>query len=217
MNVGQAIAQIQLLMGFRSDLATQAKTQLELAQDQYERGPIYPWFLLSEIQTFVTSIGERRVPLPADFISENEEAALFYDDDEGDDAGEAFQLGKHDYDYLVKEWGLLAKGTPQAYAVQGEYFILFPVPDALYTISIQVYKKDTKISSLSNDATNKWLDKAPDCIIGKAGQMLATAARDTIATQAFMAMEQKGQAQLQIDNEARKHTNRQYQIGGPHV
>lgn len=213
MNLGDAIGLISTLMGFRGDLTTKAATALQLAQEHYERGPVYPWFLLSEDATIVTSIGERRIPMPTDFVGEYEEAVIFYEDEDGEEQ----YLSKKDYDYLLKKFTSTTTGPPENYSADGLYFNLFPIPDALYTLTMKFYKKDTLISSLSNTGTNKWLTYAPNCLIGWAGQNLATGARDVVASARFQTLEAEGRKLLDTQNEERKHSNRQYQIGGPHV
>lgn len=211
MNVQQAIDLTQSIMGYRSDLVTRIVSMLDLAQEFYERGPVYPWFLLSETSVIVTQIGERRVPFPANFIGEYEEAALYYEDAELEDN----RLEKHDYDYLIRKTTAIAVGKPCAYSMDGTYFNLFPIPDALYTISTKFYKKDIAPSTLSVSGTNKWLTNAPNCLVGWAGQQLAASTRDTIAGMQFQMLESAAKAQLAIQNEDKKHSNRVYQIGGP--
>jgi hypothetical protein len=213
MNLGEALGLIALILGNRSDLATKGQTALGIAQSHFEQGPDYPWFLVSESATIVTAIGERRIPMPTDFIGEYEEAALFYEDTDG----ELTKLAKKDYDYLVGKYTATAEGEPEMYSADGLYFNLFPLPDDLYTLQTKFYKKDTAISTLSSGSTNKWLTYAPNCLIGWAGQNLAAGLRDTVAAARFQVLEGEGRKLLNTQNEERKHSNRQYQIGGPHV
>lgn len=213
MLLSEAMLQVRTLLGFRTDLTQATLTQLTRAQEELERGPTYPWFLLSEEATTLTSENARRVQLPPDFIAEYEYGALWYvpDDVEVDE----LELDKKDYDDLRKSYGTTAMGPPCAYAKDGFYFRIFPLPDAEYTLKMLYYKKDQPISSVSTDATNKWLTYAPNVLIGKAGKILAIAAGNQMALGAFTEMETQGRVLLRTQNEEQKHTNRSYQMGGP--
>jgi hypothetical protein len=213
MTKDEAMLLLSSIMGNRSDLVTKGPTMLKMAQNHYERGPEYPWFLLSEDTTIRTQIGERRVPLPvADFIEEYEDGALFYDAEDGSPQSE---LEKEDYDYLMKFYGSNCTGTPQAYSSDGLYFNIFPLPNALSLLRMKYYKKDVDITGLSGSATNKWLTYAPNCLIGWAGQNLASTYRDVVAANRFMQIENEARLVLDRQNESHKHSNRTYQIGGP--
>jgi hypothetical protein len=214
MTLDEAMEELKVVLGFRSDLATTGPAALKKAQENYERGPVYPWFLLSENSFTQTSDTDRRVQLPSDFIAEYEEGALFYDSQEDDESWE--QLYKYDYDYLVKKYGTVAVGEPQTYSFDGKYFNIFPKPDALYKLWMKYYQHDISISSLSGSDTNLWLTNAPDCIIGRAGGILAAGYRDNVATMKFKDLENEAKAVLNIQNEDRKHSNRIYQVGGAH-
>jgi len=184
-----------------------------MAQDHYERGPTYPWFLLSEDSTIRTADGDRRVPLPTGYIAEYEEGGLYYDTEVT--GADLVELSKDDFDYWNAFYGSSATGEPEAYSLDGLYFNIFPLPDDTYLLRTKVYLKDTDVSSISGDATNKWLTYAPNCIIGWAGQVLASGLRDNVAGAKFVSMESEGRKLLQIQNEERKVSNRSLQIGGP--
>lgn len=212
MTLDEAITQFSTLLGFRTDMVSKAPAMLTNAQAQYERGPVYPWFLLSEDSTILTELGDRRVPVPGDYIAEYEEGALFYDAQDGSDEE---PLYKYDNDYLMKKVGSKTTGTPKWYSQDGKYFNIFPLPSAArYQLVMKYYKHDTVISSLSGSATNLWLTNAPECLIGLAGARLATGLRDNVALAQFQKMESDARAQLNIQNEEKKHSNRIYQIGG---
>jgi|SRR6188768_1765817 len=213
MNLGDATAFMSTILGFRKDQTANAQIALGAAQEHYENGPIRPWFLLSETLSIVTAIGERRLPMPADFLAESDESSLFYSDDEEDE----FELVKRDYDYLIKTIGNKASGLPTSYSTDGVYFNLFPTPDNLYSLKAKMYRKDVSVSTLSASDTNKWLTFAPNCLIGWAGANLATGLRDNVALARFQNLESTAQDQLNRQTEERKHVNRSYQIGGPHI
>lgn len=212
MTKDEAMTFLSSIMGNRSDLTTRGPLMLKMAQSHYERGPEYPWFLLSESSTIRTQIGERRIPLPSDFIEEYEDGALFYDPEDG---SRQCELEKEDYDYLQEFYGSDCTGTPQAYSFDGLYFNIFPLPNALSLLRMKYYKKDVDITSLSGSATNKWLTYAPNCLIGWAGQNLAATYRDVVAANRFQQLENEARIVLDRQNESHKHSNRQYQVGGP--
>src|SRR5262245_43389822 len=90
----EAVAEVQMQLGFRTDKADLILAQLQRAQRRFEqRGVTYvsasgvvvvywPWFLLSEMATFHTVVGEERVPfsvapLVDDQLQEWEEGQLW--------------------------------------------------------------------------------------------------------------------------------------------
>jgi hypothetical protein len=213
MTLGEAVDQVKILLGFRRDLDTSIKQQLNYAQVELEKGPTLPWFLLSEVNTTLTTVGGRRIIKPVDFIREYEEGALWYAPTGEDEIA----LEKADNDFLMAHYGTTATGKPEAYSLDGNYFKIYPLPDAQYTIKLLYYKHDVSISSLGDSSTNQWLTHGSDCLIGRAGRVLASGLRDRDAKAEFSDMEQRGRLTMYNENEARKHVNRTYQIGGPEV
>jgi hypothetical protein len=53
-------------------------------------------------------------------------------------------------------------------------------------------------------------------LIGSAGLLVAQAIRDKDAIGFFSQMQMRGMKQLYGQNELREHSNRTYQMGGPH-
>jgi hypothetical protein len=215
MLLSRAVERIQLLMGNRSDLSTRAVAALQDAQDALEKGPRYPWFLISEEATIVTGIGERRVPLPTDYIADTIDNTLFYYPDDTEE--ESIELVKSGYEKLRLKFGTTGEGVPQAYAKSGLYYHIFPIPDELYTLKMKYYQKDTPISSLALSATNKWLTYSPDTIIGKAGMDLAVAFRDGNAYEKFKIMEQEGRQILTVQDAEQEVSEEELLMGGPAV
>lgn len=212
-----AVALIQEQLGFRSDLSTNIITNMQAAQELLERGPTKPWFLITEDSYATTTVDEQRLPLPDDFLLEVEEAVLRYvpdeDDDDDSDTSNEVDLVKEDYDTLRKNYVDNVSGPPEAYAVMGGYFRLFPTPDDEYTIRMVYYAQDT---ALDTNIENQWLKYAPYVLMGATGYQMASAARDSNAMTIFKEWETKGRLTLFSENEARGHSNRSYQIGGPH-
>ncbi len=212
MLLSEAIDQIQLFMGNRTDLTIKAQTALTRAQDQLERGPTYPWFLVSEDATIRMQLSDHRIPVPADFIAEYEEGCLHYVPDDTETA--PVHLVKYEYDYLRDLYAHNADGIPQTYAKVGNYFIIYPLPDDLYQVTMKYYRKDTKPSDLSLNETNKWLTYAPDAIIGKAGQYLCVGYRDYGALDEFKLMERDGRNIMNAQNVEQELSNQELLMGG---
>lgn len=212
----EAVSIIQQQLGFRSDLSSEIVTNLKLAQTQLEAGPTKPWWLVAEDSYITTAISEQRLGVPSDFLQELDQAVLRYVPTTLTD-GEVI-LKKEDYDVLYKDYidddtGTLETGEPEAYALLGEYFRLFPVPDAEYRIRMIYYKQDTVLSS---NVENGWLKRIPFLLIGKAGGMLASALRDAGALGTFQRWENEGRLLLLSQSTDREFANRELQMGGPH-
>lgn len=158
------------------DIDSRIDAELDMAQYELERfGDFTPWFLLSETASYTVSAGENRVPVPTDMLMEYEEGALFY-------AGTP--LEKYDYDALEANF-YGQTGSPQAYALVDDYFLVYPVPDDAYTVSMKYYAMDAVPSGLAADAENKWLKNAAHWLMSKAGQAVARYIKDGEAATQF--------------------------------
>lgn len=215
----EAIALMQIQLGFRTDQSTNLVTCLKAAQTQLEGQPTKPWFLISEDSYAFTEDGEQRIALPTDFLQEVDEAVLRYvpdeDDDDDDDTSNEVDLVKEAYDVLRKNYSEDVSGPPEAYALVGEYFRIFPTPDDVYRIRMIYYKRDTVLSS---NVENGWLKWIPYLIMGKAGLLLSQGGlRDSGASAVFQNWEAQGSLALHSQNVAREMGNRDLQVGGSHV
>lgn len=208
-----AVALIQRTCGYRSDQAANIISAMKLAQTQLELDSEKPWFLVSETLTRNMQIGEQRVLVPVDMLIEYDDASLnyVYEDDDGNTRKR--ELKKDELDVLQENYKCSAPGTPRAYALRGQYFIVFPTPDAEYTLEIVDYEQD---DDLSSNVENKWLKYVPLLLIGKAGQYLAPGLRDPGALATFKDWEMQGKTALVRMNNERELSNRELQIGGPH-
>ena len=211
----EAVALIQKELGFRSDLTATIIDVMKLAQEILELGPTLPWFLLSEKSFILTTVENERVPVPIDFLEEYEESALVYQPD--DTTAQEVILGKRDLDTLLKEFSNVVDPTatrePEKYALRGEYFIIFPTPDAQYRIQMTYYRKaDVLTSNIEND----WLKNAPYFLIGKTGGMLPSPIKTDKMQAQFQSWENEGRLTLFGREESRTHVGRDdYQMGGP--
>lgn len=206
----EAVSFIQKQLAHRTGLNTTIVSDLQSAQVYLESGSFnQSWFLLSERATRVCVAGERRLPLPADFIVEAEEDALMYVPEDGTDD---VPLEKDDYDTLQAAFPSSVTGLPVQYSLDGLYFNLWPKPNAAYTFAMRYYKK---AATLDTNIENVWLKYAPMVLIGQAGLFTANGLRDAAAQGTFQQLMVQASQTLMVQNEARKHSNREYQMGGP--
>lgn len=214
----EGVAFIQEQLGFRSDLSVRIIANMKLAQDTLEKGLTKPWFLVSEDSYIRTTAAEDRIPIPSDFLDETDQAVLRYVPDSISSANPEVDLKKDLYDVLRKNYadsltGTIETGAPEAYALLGNYFRLFPTPDDDYLIRQIYYQQDTVLSS---NVENGWLKHVPYMLLGKAGFQIATALRDMAAAQTFMSWNKEGTLLLVMQNTAREMANMDMQVGGPH-
>jgi hypothetical protein len=215
----EGVAHIKLQMAFRTTLDSTIVSMMQLAQTNLEAMPTKPFFLTSEDSVINTTPTEQRIPLPADFLQEIDEAVLRYVPLVPTETNPEKDLIKDDFDVLRKNFfdpqtGTLLTGSPEAYAILGPYFRIFPTPDAVYPIKMPYYKRDT---SLSTNVENGWLKHVPFLLLGAAGKLIAKGpVRDQVADGVFTEWVATGTALLNNLTEARMASNRTYQMGGPH-
>jgi hypothetical protein len=208
----EIVTLIKRTCGYRKTGDSDIVENMNLVQIQLERGPTYPWFLLSERAQILCSIGDERIPLPNDFLAEDEDDTIWIEVTT-DDPTTQEPLAKDEKD-LLRDKYRNSSGQPVAYAMSGEYVRLFPIPDAAYKLWMQYYQKQESV--LSGNIENKWLKYAPEVIMGEAGYLYAAGLRDSNAMAVFDTMRKSARLVLEVENEEKKHSNRRYQIGGPH-
>lgn len=172
---------IKMRLGNRTDadIATRIDAELDMAQYELEEFGIFtPWFLLSSAVTLATVAGNANLAIPTDMLQEYEEGALFYN---------GLPLAKHDEDYLAVRFKDAANAAPEMYALSGEFFVLYPTPDAVYSLTLKYYQKDTVPSLVALNAENKWLKHAADWLLAKAGAAVARFIKDAEAQALFAA------------------------------
>lgn len=206
----EAVTRIQDWLGFRTDLESNIITALQDVQVELEGGDELPWFLLSEVSAYTTTVDEERISLPSNFLREWEGDHLWYFIDGGTEDDTWTPLLKMPVDQMRMDYK--GSGPPAAYAMSGDYWRIGPKPDEIYTLKQIFY---TKAALLTTDIENKWLKHAADLMIGRAGQKIATPVRDGDALAAFQAMDQKATNRLLIENIQYEHNNRSLQMGGP--
>lgn len=206
MILSTALSMLKFRLGSRTDadLDTLIPIEMDQAQFEFERSGQPPWFLLTEDATAETELGERRLPVPEDFLLETEDDALWLISPE---TGEPQQLDKGELDASTAYWGL-TEGTPTGYALAGNYFHLFPTPDAVYSIRLKYYAADAKPTVMAAGATNLWLTYASDLLLARTGRRMAMYLRDSELAQLFAADEQTAAARLLTEQTARDEANR---------
>lgn len=206
----EAVSLIQQQLSFRTDQSTNVVTYLQLAQQTLEKSPALPWWLKSERSTIATTSGEQRIQVPSDFLREDDDSQLAYIPTSTD--SDIVHLKKDSVAELEAMYQRTT-GAPEAYALDGMYFRIFPTPDAAYTIRMVYFKRDTV---LTTNVENKWLQHLPYLLMGVAGGMMASALRDKTAQATFQGWAAEGYKLLLTENVARETANMDMQIGGPH-
>lgn len=200
------VATIKRRLGNRTDpgIDDTIDGELDVAQDELEHnGEFFPWFLLSETNTYTTTAEESRVPVPSDMLGEYEEGALFYN-------GEP--LEKHDFDALTaKYYGV--SGAPEAYALVNDYFIVFPEPDDAYDLQMKYYAEDALPSATADAGENAWMKHAGQWLLAKAGAAIARYAKDEAAAALFLQDAAAAGARVYKAHVARAEENVTRQMG----
>lgn len=157
--------------GGRTSPVLRANTLLELKLQQettLEGGSSLPWFIITEDATVTTTVNERRVEVPSDFIREVEEKPLLYVPSDGDE----IELHKGSYEELLAHHGSEAVGAPKDYALRGDYIMLFPKPDAIYTLKLPGYYA-RQAAPTDTTAENQWMKWVPDLLMALTGETIA--------------------------------------------
>lgn len=201
---------VQLLgwrLGDRDDMAARIDAELPFIQEQVLEAQSWcPWFLLTEEATASTTVGERRVPLPEDFLMEAEESHLYITLVYGD-----IPLVKMDFDVALEKYP--GEGTPAAYAIQGRNLCLFPVPGEVWPITMNFYGRDVSIRD--DSANSLWLKYAGDLVLAELGKVIAGKhIKDGAAEASFAADAQLAWKRLYQAHIARDELNISRRMGG---
>lgn len=195
-------------LGDRGDLTSRMGTELDFVQDYVLESNVWaPWFLVTEESEATLVVGERRLPLPEDFLSELEESALWLELPDGTTK----ELTKGAFDVLARKYQ--GSGTPLSYSVQGEYFHLFPIPDLTYKVYMRYNQKDSRIT---NEAVvSRWLKYCADLVLAELGYVLAGKhIKDANLAAAFQAEAQASWKKLYDRHVAQQEINQARSMGG---
>lgn len=171
-----AVDLIMSRLGNRKDVALRDSiiTEMNFVQvNILEEMDLVPQFLLTEEATAVNDSGDKRLPIPTDFLMEWEDGGLYrFDAASTDDPWK--EMVKDDYDVLLRI--KTGTGTPQWYSQTGKYFFLFPEPDAVYTWKMKYYARGASFAGLYTDTgtniENVWLKHAADLLIAETGAII---------------------------------------------
>ena len=198
-------------------------------------GSFLPWFLRSEVTTSFTTPGEERVPVPTDFIREWDDDALYFFTPNPNPSTSPpyppnnwWPLEKGELSYNRMRWGPHWPSTsppypqpppqpdfpgPRAYSLDGQYFRIFPLPNAVYQLKMIYYAHDTLLDPTNASSTNKWLTNAPNILIGEAGYNVAITARDNDRIQYFEKLRDESLARAYVDSVAQDSEGNRYIMG----
>lgn len=172
-------------------------TEVDATISRLENDVFHPWFLLSENNTYLTVVGESRVPLPKGFLMEYEEGSLYIKRENG--SWET--LPKKPQDVLNGKF--LEQGMPQAYALTNNYFRLFPTPDKEYELELIFFRR-----SESLQGENPWFTEAAEWVIYETCfEIMNAKGHDrapvfkTLATEQKRAIAMKHTERMEVNNE----------------
>lgn len=213
----EAVAEVQRVLGYRSDKAAEIQQLMLYQQAEMERQPDLPWFLRTEIENMVSVANTPQMALPVGFLKEWQEDPLAVRTLNSSSTYYIWkELAKDSPNYLrtsMQEVSTtLSIGIPQAYSRIGDNFILFPTPNDIYTFRMTYYKAD---AVLTTNIENKWLQNLPYLLIGRCGLRVSGATRDKDALQTFGLMVQEGMARINPWNTELDNAGARLVVGGP--
>lgn len=196
------------------DIQVILELEITLAQGTSleQNGRFKPWFLTSEQATATMTANEQRLQIPSDFLGEVEEGALYVLNPA---SNKYVGLRREDYDFLSDKYADSAPGLPREYSLEGHlYYRLFPTPDLAYTARQRFYERDTAFNLVAADAENRWLKFASDLLLAAGGWQYASKhLQNAELASGFAGDIAAAWARLKGENEMRKHTNRDYEMG----
>lgn len=194
-----AIALIKQRLGNRPDMDAHILAEMQFVQATLlEGGATLPWFLLTEVATATTIAAEERLPVPSDFLREDAELGGLWRYDVTQDKP-WIELKKDEYPVLKARY--TTTGKPSHYALAGEYFRFFPLPDAAYQIK-QVYL--ARGLPLTSDIENVWLKYAADWLIAETGKIIATYIQNTKIADLFEKDAMVAKNRVMVEDVARR-------------
>jgi hypothetical protein len=202
------VTEITDMLGKRTDIETKTLRGLELARLFLEQGTFLPWFLVTTIADTTMTIDDERVEVPSDFIRELDEMGDLWV--EGTD-GKKTPLKKRDYDVLRNSDYATESAIPKYYALTGDYFRCFPIPDVAYPMTMLYYAHDTDVAN--DGVETAWGKNAPGLLIAWGGYYTARGLRAQEAMKLFQEMIPVETTALQIADEARRQANLEMWMG----
>lgn len=205
-----AVAEVQQIVGWRNDKATEILAALRYAQTEREGpGMTIPWWLLKEDQAMTAlTIGSQTLALPTDYIQdcEDDTANLRYRP-AGTNTRTIF-LKKMDYvtaeKFYFGDWSstfdtdgnlisAVSPGVPMAYVLQQNSIRVYPAPDQAYVLTWTYWGSDAQIELAS---TNLWLTNAPWVLIADAAKKIGSDLTNMDAVNTANAIGQRAEANM---------------------
>lgn len=185
----EAIAIIKRGLGFRQTQDESIIAALQSAQRTLEKGKTLPLWLLGGAIVPVTP-GVESIVLPLRFLRLSRNHAVYYRDSSG--ARVLLAVKNYNEAYDAYGGGQNTSGYPKVIVILTKVLAsLLPVPQ--YQIDI-VFNYYLGAEILDAEKSNRWLENAPDYIIGEAGMQVAMQLRDKDALSGFTAMRDRGRA-----------------------
>lgn len=201
-----AIEVIMARLGNRKGLEETAIREMQLAQDRLLTAGELPWFL-ETTDAPVTVAESNTIALPALYQRTTEDGLWIIDSD-----GNNNKVEKIDYPALQQLWAGNASSTlSDRYALWGTTIVLFPTPNAVFTLTHYFYSKG---AILTTNIENLWLQHAPDLLIAETGIVMAQFTRDETAVNLFGLQRTDAQKRLITDTVAREEAGRTQRMGG---
>lgn len=224
MLASEAVTRIQRKLGYRTYKASEILDELNDAQQTLEQGVMtpfgqgtfIPWFLITEVASALTTIGEERILLPTDFVGEMEGFHLYYYNDDAA-SGESAWVELTKLDESMARSFTPPEGDdealPAGYFYSGGYWRIVPTPTAERSLKIIYAGQDTVLTT-TPDITNKWLTYSPWLLMSAAGASMAGSLRDASALQFFQGRMATEVRALWTQTEMRFQSNDRPVMGG---
>lgn len=179
---------------------------MQAVQASYERGadtqPL-PWFLFQHDATIETVVDQKAVALPENFIDFDEDFSPY------------LTVNSKTYPIQVAKFHEIlpdideVSARPTHLVLAGSEILLFPVPNAEYTINFPHYARSANIVT-SNE--HVWFTEFPLLIEQETISRVARATRDEVAMKASTVNQERAAYLSKV--ESRRHALIQYTMGG---
>lgn len=217
MTLDQAIAEVQKVLGYRTDKETEITSLFTFMQKEAEQRPVLPWFLRTDDTSLVTVAHQDFIDLPTGFLRADDTDALYvYFTGDLTDEPMWVPVEKDSPKYLRTAIQQLvpttAEGRPQGYSELADKFRLFPTPDKVYPMRMIYYKEDAVPAT---GQENKWLKHLPYLLIGAVGTRVAASSHNDRALKVFMGFAAESDGKINSLNTSHEMSGSRPVAGGP--
>lgn len=189
-------------------LAEACELELDLVILEEEEQAELPWFLITEWATANIGANDPRVQIPGDFLLEVHGSHLYWTHTDG----KLYPLVKEEQDDLKAKYRDTVNTKPEAYALLGRYFHLFPIPDVASTVWMQYYGKSAALTD--SNLENVWTGNASDLLVARLGEVIASQyLKDPKTADRFAMQAAKARDRLARKETARDEVNRDRYMG----